>query len=323
MTTYTVVVTDHDFDDLSIERDVLDGVADVVELTDGVGETDENAAELLGEADAVVNLRYELDAETIAALDQCRVIARYGIGVDNVDVEAATDRGIPVTNVPDYCLEEVSVHALTLALALLRGLKTYDASVAAGEWDRSVAAPIHRLSTRTVGVVGYGAIGREVGARAAALGADVVASDPFLTEADLDDDPADLVAFESLLERSDVVTVHSPLTPETEGMLDADAFERMRESAYVVNVARGPIVDRDALLDALAAGEIAGAGLDVTPEEPPADDDPLRDHPNVVTTPHVAWYSEESNAERRRTVAHIVESALTGGDLQNVVNDVE
>jgi len=322
MSEYTVIVTDHDFADLAIERDVLDGVAEVVALTDDVGAVPEDADERLAAADAVLNLRYDITADAIAGMDDCRVIARYGIGVDNIDTAAAAERGIPVTNVPDYCLEEVATHALTLALALGRGLKRYDASVAEGDWDREVAAPIHRLSTRTVGVVGYGDIGREVGSRAAALGADVLASDPFLEPADVADDPAELTSFEDICDRADVVTVHSPLTEETRGMLDADAFGRMDDSAVVINVARGPIVDAEDLYDALEAGEISGAGLDVFPAEPPAADHPFRDHPNIITTPHVAWYSEEANAERRQRAAEIVRSVLTGGDPENVVNDV-
>lgn len=321
MSEHTVVVTDHDFEDLSIEREGLSDLADVVELTGDVGETADDPHETLAEADAVINLRYDLDADAVAALEDCRVISRYGIGVDNIAVDAASERGIPVTNVPDYCLEEVSVHALTMWLTLARGLPAYDDSVAAGGWDRSVGAPIHRLSTRTVGVVGYGAIGRAVGQRAAALGADVVASDPFLDDEDVADDPADLLAFEKLLERADFVTVHSPLTPDTRELFDADAFARMRDDAYFVNVARGPIVDTDALTDAVDAGEIAGAGLDVFPEEPPVEDDPLRDHPDVLTTPHVAWYSEEANEQRRRTVVDIVRTVLEGGEPYNVVNE--
>jgi len=322
MTGHTVVVTDHDFDDLAIEREVLDGVAEVVELADDVDEVPQDADERLAGADAVLNLRYVIDADAIARMDDCRIIARYGIGVDNVAVEAAADRGIPVTNVPDYCLEEVATHALSLVLSLSRGLKRYDASVAAGEWDRGAATPLHRFSTRTVGVVGYGAIGREVGARAAALGADVITSDPFLDPEDLDDDPATLTSFEDLCARADVVTVHSPLTDDTRGLLDADAFARMDDDAVVINVARGPIVDVDDLYDSIQAGELGGAGLDVFPDEPPTRGHPLRDHPRVVTTPHVAWYSEEAGADRRGRAAGIVRDVLTGGDPENVVNGV-
>ena len=321
MPEHTVVVTDHDFTDLSIEREGLADVADVVELTANVGETAGDAHETIASADAVINLRYDLDEAAIEALEDCQVISRYGIGVDNIAVDAASERGIPVTNVPDYCLEEVSVHALTMWLALARGLPTYDDSVAAGEWDRGVATPIHRLSTCTVGVVGYGAIGRAVGERAAALGADVVASDPFLEASDLVDDPATLVSFASLLEQADFVTVHSPLTEDTRELFDADAFDRMNEGAYFVNVARGPIVDADALLAAVENDDIAGAGLDVFPTEPPVADDPLRDHPDVLTTPHVAWYSEEANEQRRQTVIDIVRTVLEDGDPYNVVNE--
>lgn len=321
MSEHTVVVTDHDFADLSIERDVLDGVAEVVALADDVGTGPDDADERLAGADAVLNLRYELDADTVAAMERCQVVARYGIGVDNVAVEAATERGIPVTNVPGYCTEEVATHALSLLLALVRGLKRYDASVTAGDWDRGAAVPIARFSELTVGVVGYGDIGRAVGERVAALGANVVASDPFLDADDVAEDPAELVEFEALLSDSDAVTVHSPLTDGTRGLFDADAIARMPDSAVLVNVARGPIVDDDAVAAALDAGELAGAGLDVFPEEPPASDNPLRDHPRVVTTPHVAWYSEEANDERRRRAAESVRVVLTGGEPDNVVNE--
>jgi D-3-phosphoglycerate dehydrogenase len=315
-----VIVTDHDFADLSIERDAL-AAHEVVCPTDAVGEPVAPAA-LVG-ADAVLNLRSDLDAAHVDALaDTCRVIARYGIGVDNVDLAAATEAGIPVTNVPDYCREEVATHAVALALNLVRGVTRYDASVAAGEWERAAAAPLRRLSTTTVGVVGYGAIGRAVGRRLAALGADVVAADPYVEPADVPDEPAEIVDLDALLAASTVVSVHSPLTDDTRGLFDADAFARMRPDACLVNVARGPIVDDDALLDALESGAIAGAGLDVFPDEPPETGHPLRDHPRVVTTPHVAWYSEEANEERRRVAARNAAAALAGEPVEHVVNEV-
>lgn len=182
--------------------------------------------------------------------------------------------------------------------------------------------PIHRFSTRTVGVIDFGAIGRRVSEKAAALGADVLASDPFLEEDDLADAEAELVDFEELTRESDYVTVHSPLTDETRGMFDRDVFERMKSDAYLVNVARGPIVDDEALLAALDAGELGGACLDVFPDEPPEPDDPLRTHEDVITTPHVAWYSEEVNAERRRSAAEAVRATLAGERPEYVVNDL-
>lgn len=318
-----VVVTDHDFEDLSVEREVLDGVADVTALADDVGvDPDEGAArDALRDADGVLNLRYELDADTIARMDDCRVIARYGVGVDNVDLEAATDRGICVTNVPGYCLEEVATHAVTLLLGLLRGLPQYRESIAAGGWDREAAPPAHRLSTLTAGVVGFGAIGRTVAERLVPVVDEVVASDPFVGGEEMAGHGVEKVPFEELLARSDAVTVHSPLTDETRGLFDAGAFDRMRDRAVLVNVARGPIVDTDDLHAALEAGTVAGAGLDVFPEEPPASDHPLRDHSSALVTPHVAWYSEESNAERRQRAAEAVRTALTGGRPDHVVNE--
>jgi len=322
MSEHTVVVSDHDFEDLSIERNVLEGVADVRDAGGDLDGAGGDVADELADADGVLNLRSDVDGQLLKRMDDCRIVARYGIGVDNVDVEAATKRGIYVTNVPDYCQEEVATHALSLLLSLYRGITRYDASVADGEWDRDVVTPIHRLSTQTLGVVGFGAIGRAVADRATALGFDVVTSDPFVDEATAANHGAELVPFEDVLERADAVTIHSPLTDDTRGMVDAAAFERMKSSAVLVNVARGPVVEGDALRGALDAGQIAGAGLDVFPDEPPAEDDPLRDHERVVATPHVAWYSEEANAERRRTAAENVRAVLNGERPENAVNDM-
>jgi D-3-phosphoglycerate dehydrogenase len=316
----TVVVTDHDFTDLAVERSVLDGIADLVVLADSPGEA--VPPDGLTDASAVLNLRSDIDADHLATADKCQIVARYGIGVDNVAVEAATEQGIPVTNVPDYCIEEVATHAVTLLLALSRGLPQYATSIAAGDWNRAAGAPLRRLSTRTVGVVGYGAIGRRVGQRFDALGADIVASDPFLEPSDTVDDPATLVEFNEVLEQADAVTVHSPLTEATRGLFGTEQFDRMRDDAVLVNVARGPIVDGDALVAALDAGDIRGAGLDVMPTEPPAAAHPLRDHDRAIITPHVAWYSEEADEERRRRAAKEVRRALTGEPLENVQNEV-
>lgn len=322
MSERTVVVSDHDFEDLSIERNVLEGVADVRDAGGDLDGAGRDIADELVDADGVLNLRSDVDGQLLDRMDDCRIVARYGIGVDNVDVEAATKRGIYVTNVPDYCREEVATHALSLLLSLYRGTTRYDASVADGEWDRDVVTPIHRLSTQTLGVVGFGAIGRAVADRATALGFDVITSDPFVDEATAADHGVELVPFEDVLERADAVTIHSPLTDDTRGMVDAAAFERMKSSAVLVNVARGPVVEGDALRGALDAGRIAGAGLDVFPDEPPAEDDPLRNHERVVATPHVAWYSEEANAERRRAAAENVRAVLNGERPENAVNDM-
>lgn len=322
MDRFRVIVTDHVFDDLAIERDILGDIAEVVDLGAEVDRS--NPAEVksvLAEADGVLNLRWPLDTDLVRALADCRIIVRYGIGVDNVDLDTATDLGIPVANVPEYCIEEVATHAVTLALALLRGVKRYDTSVADGNWDRAAGPRIHRLSELTVGIVGYGSIGRAVGDRLAAFGVDIVAYDPYITASDIAAHDVDLVEFDSLLDRSDLVTIHSPLTDATRGLFDATVFETLADEAYLVNVARGAIVDTEALYRALTEGAIAGAGLDVFPEEPPSAAEPLRDHPDVITTPHIAWYSEESNVERRRTAAETVRAALTDAQPENIIND--
>ena len=316
MSSHTVVVTDHDFDSLAVEKSILEDVAEVRDLS---GVTGEEFAAALAEAGGVLNLRRDLDADVVARMDECRIVARYGIGVDNVNVDAAVDRGMYVTNVPDYCLEEVAVHALSLLLAISRGVTTYDRSVADGEWDRGVAMPLHRLSTRTVGIVGFGDIGRALARRLDAFDVTVLASDPFLEPKDVADEPAELVPFERVLSESDYVSVHSPLTDDTRSMFDAEAFDAMKDDAALINVARGPIVDESVLVDALESGSLRAAGLDVFDPEPPADNSLLRDHPLVVTTPHVAWYSEEANDERRHTAAECVRAALTGATPGNVV----
>jgi D-3-phosphoglycerate dehydrogenase len=319
MSRYTVVVTDHRFEDLSIERDGLADLADVEVLA----EDRERALEQLADADAVINLVRLFDEEMVAALpEDCRIVARYGIGVDNIAYEAAAERGIPVVNDPDYCVQEVATHTIAVILSLARRLKQYDAAMADGEWKTDRADPIDlRFSSQTVGVVGYGRIGSLVGSHAAALGATVLATDPYLGPEDVGED-ATLVPFDELLERSDYVTVHTPLTEGTRGLLDAEAFSLMKDTAHVVNAARGPIVDESALIEALSAGEIAGAGLDVFEDEPLAPDSPLRGHPDVIATPHDAWYSEEANVERRYNITAAVRTALEGERPPNVFNDV-
>lgn len=320
MSKYRVVVTDHAFGDLDIERSILDDIA-TVDASNTVDDPSERA-ENLSAADAVLNFRKPLGAEEIRAMTDCRIIARYGIGYDNVDLDAATRSGIPVTNVPEYCIEEVPTHTLAFSLGLIRGIKPYDRSIREGDWDRTRGPEIHRLSTMTVGIVGCGSIGRRVADRFLAFGAEVIVSDPYLTESELPADVA-LVPFESLIERANLLTVHSPLTDSTRGLLSREEFERLPDDAYLINVARGAIVDTAALRWALNAGELAGAALDVFPEEPPDVYEPLREHPSVITTPHVAWYSEEANEERRRTASENVRRVLEDNPPENVVNDVE
>ncbi|MFC4360384.1 C-terminal binding protein [Halobium salinum] len=323
---YTVGVTAGSAFDLAVEEAVFEGL-DVAFRPVDVETTDDLRRELVG-VDAVLDrlLTAPYTAEVIAALDGCRAIARCGIGVDHVDLDAATDAGMYVLNVPDYCLEEVSTHALMLALALERDLRRYDASLREGVWEKRLGeARVRRLSTMTVGLVGFGAIARRVADKFRAFGADVVATDPYVDADEMETAGVEKVEFEPLLDRAHVVSVHTPLLDETRGMFDADAFARMREDAYFLNVARGGLHDEAALDAALDSGDIAGAGIDVFADEPadrfdgttPSFETPLARHENVVLTPHVAWYSGAASDEKRRTAAEGIRAVFEGREPEH------
>lgn len=313
----TVVVTDYDFPDIEIERDVLGPDATVR------GADTTTPEEVIAAAEGAEGLLVQYAPITGAvfdALEDLRVVARYGIGVDNVDLERATDHGVAVTNVPDYCLDEVPEHALALLFACERKTSLYDRQIAGGGWDWKAGKPIRRLRGKTLGLAGFGTIPRSFVRKAESLGFEFVAYDPFVETGEMAEYGVEKVDFEGLCERSDVVSIHAPLTPETEGLFDAAAFDRMKETATLVNTARGAIVDVDDLYDALVDGDIGAAGLDVMPEEPP-DREALFDLDSVVATPHVAWYSEASIATLRRTAAEQVRTVLEGGAPEHLVNE--
>lgn len=327
--THVVGVTAGSAFDLSIEREVFDGL-DVTLRPVDVESTDDLRTHL-SDVDAVIDrlLAAPYTAEVIDALERCRVIVRCGIGVDALATEHAAERGIYVANVPTYCQDEVSEHTILLMLALQRKLPTYDTAMKDGIWAQDVTTPsVHRLRGQTLGLVGFGTIARLVAEKAQALGMDVVASDPYVAATEMSEVGVGKVDFEDVLDVADVVSLHAPLVEETRGTIDADAFERMNDSAYLINVARGELVVEDDLVDALEQNEIAGAGLDVFETEPssqgdefPAFDSPLCEFENVVLTPHVAWFSEEANDERRRTAARDVRRVLEGGTPENAVNN--
>jgi D-3-phosphoglycerate dehydrogenase len=251
-------------------------------------------------------------------LDALEVVARPAVGVENVALDAAREAGTTVVHVPDYCVEEVATHALALCLACLRSLPTYDRRLRAGEWDWGAGRPVRRLSTLTLGLVGFGRIGRAVAARAAAFGMDVLAADPYVSADAMAEAGVERVGFGALLDRADAVSIHAPLTDETEGLFDADALARLDDEAVLVNTARGGIVDEDALHGALTSGALGAAGLDVFAEEPRTDS-PLFDLDSVVVSPHVAWYSEDASEEVTRRVAEEVVRVLRGDPPRNPV----
>ena len=313
MTRYKVVVSDQVFPSVEVERELLAGIG--AELTVATGDVDSVLA-TAADADAILNTYLPWDAGLIARLEKCRIIARYGIGFDNVDLKAASEAGIVVTNVPDYSVEEVATHALALILASLRKVVRADGLVRAGTWSIDNFRPIRRLSTLTVGLVGYGRIARRIAAPLEALGARIIAHDPYLQPGP---DLPPLLDLTTLLGEADIVSLHLPLTEETRGMIDAAALAGMKRLAILINTSRGPLVDLDAVAASLRDGHLGAAGLDVFDSEP-LDPSRVDGVPNLIVTPHMAYYSEEALAESQRKAATQVIKVLTGAKPDYQVN---
>ncbi len=305
MARFKVVVSDQVFPSVDIERDLLREIdADLQVASGGLQEV----LELAADADGILNTYLPWDETAITALEKCKIIARYGIGFDNVDLVAAADAGIVVTNVPDYSVEEVAAHALALIMASLRKIVTADSAVREGTWGVEAFRPIRRLSTLTVGLVGYGRIARKIGAPLEALGARLVCHDPYLRP-----DPTlpPLLELEQLLEEADIISLHLPLTDETRGLIGPTEIRKMKSDAILINTSRGPLVDLSAVTDALKIGSLGGAGLDVFDVEP-LDPKRIEGVPNLIVTPHMAYYSEQSLEESQRKAATQVIKVLTG-----------
>jgi D-3-phosphoglycerate dehydrogenase / 2-oxoglutarate reductase len=320
----TVVIADYDYGDVEVEREIVEGAGFTLRALQCTSE-DELVADA-GDGVAVVTQYARVGARAIAGLPHLRHIARYGVGLDIVDVDAATAAGILVTNVPaDYCRDEVADHALAMVSFFARRLRAYDESVRGGTWHWKAAAPLHRLRGSRLGIVGLGSIGQAIAERARAFGVELVAYDPYLDAETAARVGAALVDFDELLETSDYVVIQVPLNDETRGLFDREALARMRPGAVLVNTARGPIVDAEALYDALRTGKLAGAALDDLPEEPAKQrewrpENPLLTLPNCLVTPHVAYYSEESIRYARTFAAEEVVRVLRGEIPRSPVN---
>lgn len=304
------VVPVHGFRDLAPERAVLEPLG--ITVVDGRELDVHDRLTAVRTADALLIQYFDLDASLIQSLERCRVIGSYGVGYDQIDIAAAARRGIPVLHVPDYGTEEVSDHALALLLAGARGLALLGQGTRRGEWSPTAAGPLHRLRGQTLGIVGFGRIGRRVAAKARAFGIRVIAADPYLPASVFADHSVEPRPLDRLLAEADYVSLHVPLTPETRGLVGAVALAQMKPRAFLINVARGPVVDEGALVHALDGGHLAGAGLDVLAVEPPAPDHPLLRHPRVLVTPHSAWYTEEAMADLQRLLAEDVARVLGG-----------
>lgn len=311
------MVSDYPFEDLEIENRMLGEIdAEVIDC-----DKDAEFSEEAKDADAILTTYDDVNREIIESLEKCQIIARYGIGVDNVDIEAATEKGMYVTNVPDYCIHEVADHALALMLTYLRKVIPYQNSTKSGEWDISVGEPIHRLQGLTLGLMGFGKIARELAKKAKAIGLDIITSDPYISEDIVEEIGAELVEKDELIETSDVISVHVPLTDETKHMFSENEFKKMKDNTLIINTSRGPVIDTEALNKAVENGEIQGAALDVMEKEPLEEDNPLLTRDDVIVTPHAGWYSEESLIELREKATSRVIETLQGQKPENLVNE--
>lgn len=317
---YRVLITDYVWPTLARERAVLEPLG--VELVPAPSGDEETLARLAAGVDGIMTCFADVTPAVVRASGQLKVIARYGIGVDNIAVDVATGRDVVVTNVPDYCAEEVAEHALALLLACARRLARYDRAVRCGSWNSEIGMPLYRVHGKTLGIVGFGQIGRRVAEKAQALGLHVLAHSPHLAEREARAAGCRAVSLPELLRDSDFVSLHLPLTPESAQMFDREQFRLMKPGAIFINTSRGGLVESAALADVLQSGHIAAAGIDVLPQEPPDPSDALLRQENLIVTPHVAFYSEESLAELQTRTAQAVAHVLSGTLPESVVNPV-
>src|SRR5579875_967953 len=316
---FKVVITDTTAEDYEVERRLFADAGFDLEVVYLQTREPSVVRDHAADADAVVVAWAPLTREVIASLRRCRLIVRYGIGVDMIDLDAATEQGIVVCNTARYCIEEVSAHAISFLLLLNRQILPLHRSMQNGGWGSPDIMPPRRLAGQQLGLIGLGNIGRAVAAKARGLGLRVVACDPFVQAGSVQDG-VQLVGLAELLTTSDYVSIHCPLTASTRHLIGRRELALMRPTAFLINCARGAVIDQSALVEALARRRIAGAALDVFETEPLAVDDPLRRLDNVILTPHVAHWSVESAIECRRTAVEHVLAALRGEIPPDVVN---
>ena len=305
-----IAVTDSPFPSLDPARAALARID--AELRMAKSPSAEDILAVARDADAILVTYAKLTGELLRQLTRCKAIGRFGLGVDNIDIKAAAELGMTVTYVPDYCMHEVSDHAMALLLALARKIPLSNALVQAGRWEMPAVVPIHRLAGRVLGLVGFGNIPRALAPKAKAFALRVVTHDPYVSPEALAAAGVEGMSLDRLLEISDFVSIHAPLMPATRGLFDAEVLRRMKPGAVLINTARGPLVNEDALISALDSGHLGGAALDVVAVEPLPRESRLIGRDNVILTPHTAFYSVEALEELQTKCAADVARVLSG-----------
>lgn len=316
---FKVVVTDYTYEDLNIERGILGGIEGVV-IEDYQYRKAEDVIKIASDCDVLVVQYADVNRAVIESLKKCSMIIRYAIGVDNIDLKAATEKGIMVVNVPDYGIDEVSTYAVALLLCAVRKIPQTIDMIREKKWNYAITKPMYRTAGKTVGLVGLGRIPSSVAKKLSGFDMNIIAYDPYVSKDHADSLGVQLVSLEHLMRESDYISIHCPLTAETKHLFDAKAFSVMKQTAYLVNTARGGIVDSNALYDALKNHTIAGAAVDVTEQEPLPADSPLRELDNLIITPHIAWYTEDSIDTLKEKLANEIVRVSRGERPLNVVN---
>jgi D-3-phosphoglycerate dehydrogenase len=312
---YRVVITDCDQGSIEEEKDEFAKIGS--ELILAQVQEERELIRACREADGLLNQYALLTRRVLENLPNCKVVSRYGVGVDSVDLKAATDLGIIVANVPDYCMDEVADQTVSMLLGLIRKTAFFDQKVKSGQWDFRQGIPIYRTRGKTLGLIGCGKIGLEVAKRISAFGLRVIAFDPYIEKPH---EVIELKDIDTVLKESDFISIHCPLNDSTRHLIGDEAFKKMEKRPILINTSRGPIIDEKALIQALKEGLISGAGLDVLEKEPPDSQNPLLKMENVILTPHVSFYSVESISELKRRTAKNVADVLTGRWPRSVVN---
>jgi len=312
---FKVVYTDSYHPTVSPEQAELDEID--AELIVAECKNENETIAICKDADGLLVQHAKITKKVIKNLKKCRIIARFGVGYDNVDVKSATEYGIMVANVPDYCIDEVSSQAIAFIMVLSRKIVLLNNSIKNGLWDHRIGSPIYKQNGQILGIIGLGRIGSATAKKAIGLGFKVLAYDPYISHTELD---VALVDLDFLLQSSDFVSIHTPLNEETYHMIGKDHLKKMKKTAFLINTARGAIIDESALYGALKAGLIAGAGVDVLEQEPPSPDNPLFKLDNFIITPHSAFYSEDSNRLLSLETTRAVVVVLKGGQPRSLVN---